>query len=123
MTTVEYLGGLSKGKAGDLVEVTVQQRTLHLKRGRFLLGWSQHLPLAEIARVELATAEEIGVKGLLPPDVVALLGHHQEHLLAIDMRQGEDTTSVILRGPWAELDQLRQTILKGRMRASKQWKS
>lgn len=123
MTTVEYLGGLPKGKAEELVEVTVQQRTLHFKQGRFLRGWSQHLPLAEIERVELATAQEIGAKGVLPADVVALLEHHQEHLLAIDTRQGTDTTSVILRGPWAELDQLRQDILKARMRAAKQWKS
>ena len=118
---MEYLGGLPKGHAAEVVEVTVRQRGLHFRHGGFLRGWSYDLPLAMVVGVELTTAQEIATRGTLPAGVVALPEHQGEHLLAIEARQGEQTTSIVLRGRWAELDQLRQTILKARMRAAKQW--
>ncbi len=120
---MEYLGGLPKGNAAEVVEVTVQPRGLRFRHGGVLRGWSYDLPLAMVVGVELTTAQEIATRGTLPAGVVALPEHQGGHLLAIEARQGEQTTSIVLRGQWAELDQLRQTILKARMRAAKQWKS
>ena len=118
---MEYLGGLPKGHAAEVVKVTVQQRGLRFRQGGFLRGWSFHLPLDMVAGVELTTAREIATRGTLPVGVLAPPEHHGEHLLAIEARQGEQSTSIVLRGQWAEVDQLRQAILKARMRAAKQW--
>ena len=118
---MEYLGGLPQGHAAAVVEVTVRQRGLHFRHGGFLRGWSYDLPLAMVVGVELTTARELATRGTLPAGVVALPEHQGGHLLAIEARQGEQTTSIVLRGRWAEVDQLRQTILKARMRAAKQW--
>ena len=119
---MEYLGGLPKGNAAEVVEVTVQQRELRFRQGGFLRGWSYHLPLAMVVGVELTTAREIAASGTLPAGVMALPEHQGEHLLAIEARQGEHTSPIVLRGQWAEVDELRQAILKARMRAAKQWK-
>jgi hypothetical protein len=118
---MEYLGGLPQGHAAAVVEVTVRQRGLHFRHGGFLRGWSYDLPLALVVGVELTTARELAARGTLPAGVVALPEHQGGHLLAIEARQGEQTTSIVLRGRWAEVDQLRQTILRARMRAAKQW--
>ena len=120
---MQYLGGLPKGSVAEVVEVTVQQRGLRFRHGGFLRGWSYHLPLDMVTGVELTTAQEIATRGTLPAGVMATPEHQEGHLLAIEARQGEQTTSIVLRGEWAELDQLRQAILKARMRAAKQWKS
>ncbi len=123
MVGVEYLGGLPQRQDAAPVEVTVDRRALHLKHGGFLRGWSYQLPLASIASVELTTAREVRARGILSPRSAALLGQAREDLLAIDASPGASTVSVILRGPWAELEHLRQEILKARMRAAKQWRS
>lgn len=122
MIAVEYLGGLPQRQAAAPVEVTVDQQALRFKHGGFLRGWSHQLPLATIARVELTTGQEARAAGLLPPGGDGLPGQAGDELLAIDTRLGERTTSVVLRGPRAALEHLRQDILKGRMRAAKQWK-
>ena len=118
---MEYLGGLPKGSVAAVVEVTVLQRGLRFRHGGFLRGWSCHLPLALVVGVELTTARELATRGTLPVGVMAPPERQGGHLLAIEARQGDGTSSIVLRGQWAEVDQLRQTILKARMRAAKQW--
>jgi hypothetical protein len=118
MGTFEYLGGLPKGAATQTVEVTVRRESVRFQHGNFLRGWSHSLPLATITSVEQVTAEQAAARGITTP-----VGLHDEHFLAIEAGQGDGVISVILRGQWAELDELRQNILKGRMRAAKQWKS
>ena len=118
MGAFEYLGGLPKGTAAQAVDVTVRRESVRFQQGTFLRGWSHSLPLAAITSVEQVTAEQAAARGVATP-----LGLHEEHFLAIEARQGDDAISVILRGQWAELDELRQSILKARMRAAKQWKS
>lgn len=123
MVAVEYLGGLPQRRDAAPVEVTLQRGMLRFKHGGFLRGWSYQLPLATVVGVELLTAREVGGKGVLPPGSELLAGQAQEYFLAIDAPLGDRTMSVILRGPWAALEHLRQDILKGRMRAAKQWEA
>ena len=118
MGALEYLGGLPKGTATESVEVTVRRESVRFQHGTFLRGWSHALPLTAITSVEQVTAERVAAAGIEAPSA-----HEHEHFLAIEARQGDGTIVVILRGQWAELDELRQSILKGRMRAAKQWKS
>lgn len=123
MATVEYLSGLPRREGVAPVEVTVDQQVLRLKHGGFLRGWSYQLPLATITSVELATTQEVRAKGILPPGGATLPEQAQDYFLAIDAPLGDRALSVILRGSWTVLEHLRQDILKGRMRASKQWEA
>lgn len=123
MVAVEYLGGLPERPDGAQVMATVDAKALHLKRRGFLHGWSSHLPLGEIASVELTTADEIRAKGVLPSLSAPLPDHDRDYFLAIEATPEARAVSIILRGPWAAVDALRQEILRGRQRAGKQWRS
>jgi hypothetical protein len=123
MVVVEYLGGLPGRQDAARVEATVDQRALRFKQGGFLRGWTHHLPLAEIASVELTTAQEVRAQGLLPPGAEAASGAERAYFLAIAAPPGDRAPPIILHGPWADLEHLRQAILQARMRAAKQWKS
>jgi hypothetical protein len=123
MVVVEYLGGLPRRQDAARVEVTVDRRALRFKQGGFLRGWSHQLPFDRIASVELTTAREVEARGLLPPSIQDLPGQARAYFLALEAPPGDHAPSVILRGPWADLDRLRQDILQARMRAAKQWQS
>lgn len=123
MAAVEYLGGLPGREKAVPVEVTVHGQALRVRHGGFLGGWTYQLPLAAIARVEMTTLGEVREAGRLPSADLAAPGEAGERLLAIDSVPEADPVALVLRGPWATLDQLRQDVLKGRMRAAKQWHS
>ena len=123
MATVEYLSGLPQREGVATVEVTVDQQALRFKHGGFLRGWSYQLPLATITSVELATTQEVRARGISLSGGVTLPEGAQDYFLVIDAPLGNHALSVILRGSWTVLEHVRQDVLKGRMRASKQWEA
>lgn len=121
MSTVEYLGGLPRRDASAPIAATVRDDTLQLRHSRFFGGWSYRVPLAAIASAELATAQEVRAGGLLPATAPADLDQPQGRLLAIVVQGEAHPATIILRGPWPVISALRQEILRGRMRAARQW--
>ena len=121
MMAIEYVGGLPGRGAVTPVAASVQDDTLRLKHGRLFGGWSYQVPLAAIVSVELATTQEVLAAKHLSDAVAAGLDQPQERFLAVAVSAGDHPTTIILRGPWATLSELRQAILQGRMRAAKQW--
>ena len=121
MTTVEYLGGLPGHEAIAPVTVAVRDETLRLRHSRLFGGWSYRVPLVGIASAELATAREAQTQGLPAAPVAADPGQPQSSLLTIVIQEEQLQTTIVLRGPWAMISDLRQEILRGRMRAAKQW--
>src|SRR3954469_8614662 len=116
MAGVEYLGGLPGREKVEPVEVAVHGQALRIRRGGFLGGWSYQLPLAAIARVELTTLAEVREAGHLPAANLPAQVPPDERLLAIDSVPEADPVAIVLRGSWPALDQLRQDVLRGRMR-------
>jgi hypothetical protein len=123
MMTVEYLGGLPGRDAALSITAIVQGGAVRLRRRGLRGGWSCHLPLATIASAELTTAQEVRARHVLAAPGAALLGQPQECLLAIEGLADHRATSIILRGPHAALQGLREDILTGRRRAAKQWQA
>ncbi|CAA9585487.1 MAG: hypothetical protein AVDCRST_MAG88-3874 [uncultured Thermomicrobiales bacterium] len=123
MVVIEYLGGVPRRPAAARVEASVRDGMLHLKQGDFLRGWTCRVPLTTITGAELATARDVGAAGIQPLDGRGPLGDMREYLLAIEAPLRDGATTIILRGPPATLERLRQEILRGRMRAAKQWRS
>ncbi len=123
MAEVEYLGGLPGREGAVPIAALVQGDTLRLKYGRLFGGWSSQLPLAAITSAELLTASDLLADALLPATIAARLDEPQERLLVIGIPLDHQPATIILRGPWATLSDLRQAILQGRMRAAKQWHS
>ena len=122
MVVVEYLGGVPGRPAGAPVAVTVRAGALRFKQGGFLRGWSCHLPLATIAAAELWTARALDAAGRRPSGARARPDEAGAYLLAIEARPAGDAAAIVLGGPPAALEALRQEILRGRMRAAKQWR-
>ena len=118
---VEYVGGIPGRAAVSPIVASVQDDTLRLKHGRLFGGWSYQVPLTAIISAELTTTQEVLEGSHLPDAVAAGLDQPQERFLAVAVPAGDHSTTIILRGPWATLSDLRQAILQGRMRASKQW--
>ena len=123
MTAIEYLGGLPGRATINPIAASVQDDTLRLKHGRLFGGWSYQVPLAAIISVELTTVREIVAGNHLPPTVVAGLDQSQLGYLAVAVQPSDKPATIILRGPWADLASLRQSVLQGRMRAAKQWRA
>ena len=123
MTEIEYLGGLRGHDRAAAVGAAVQNDTLRLKHGHLFGGWSYQVPLTAVTSVESSTAREILAANLLGSESAARLDQPHERLLLIATAPGDHTATIVLRGPWAALSELRQAILQGRMRASKQWHS
>lgn len=123
MVAIEYLGGLPGRPDAAPVVATVAGQALHLKRRGFLRGWSSRLPLGAIATAELATAEDVRARGVLPPLGGPPPAQAREYFLAIEATPAAEAVSIVLRGSWAAVDGLRQEILKGRQRAAPQWRS
>ena len=123
MTTIEYLGGLPGRATINPIAASVQDDTLRLKHGRLFGGWSYQVPLTAIISVELTTVREIVARNHLPTTVAAGLDQTQSGYLAVAVSPSDNPATIILRGPWADLTSLRQAILQGRMRASKQWRA
>lgn len=120
MATVEYLGGLPGHEAIAPVTVAVRDETLRLRHSRLFGGWSYRVPLVGIASAELATAREAQAQGL-PAATGGAPGQPQGSLLTIVVQEEQLQTTIVLRGPWTMISDLRQEILRGRMRAAKQW--
>ena len=123
MTAIEYIGGLPGRSAISPIAASVQDETLRLKHGRLFGGWSYQVPLTAIISVELTTVQEIVGGNHLPPAIAAGLDQAEAGFLAVAVPPNDHPTTIILRGPWADLTSLRQAILQGRMRASKQWRA
>ena len=121
MATIEYLGGVPRRAASGPIAATVRDDTLQLRHSRFFGGWSYRVALTAIDSAELATAQEVRAGGLLPEAATAELGQSQGRLLAIVVGGARCPTTIILRGPWPIIAELRQEILRGRMRAARQW--
>jgi hypothetical protein len=121
MADIEYLGGLRGHDRAAPVGVTVQSDSLRLKHGHLLGGWSYQVPLTAITSAESATAREILAANLLAPAEAARLDQPHERLLLIAVAPDDHTATIVLRGSWNTLSDLRQAILQGRMRAAKQW--
>jgi hypothetical protein len=123
MSEIEYLGGLPGHERAAAVGATVQGDTLRLKHGHLFGGWSFQVPLTAVASAESATAREVIDANLLPATEAARLDQPHERLLLIAVSPDERPATIVLRGPWAALSDLRQALLQGRMRAAKQWHS
>jgi hypothetical protein len=123
MIAVEYLGGLPRHQRAGAVVATLQGDTLRLKHGHLFGGWSYQVPLTAITSVESVTAREVLDTNLIAPAEATRLDQPHERLLLIAVAPGDHTATVVLRGPWSALSDLRQSILQGRMRAAKQWHS
>jgi hypothetical protein len=123
MNELEYLGGLPGHDRAAQVGATVQHETLRLKHGHLFGGWSYQVPLAAVTSAESSTAREVLATNLLAPAAAVRLDQPHERLLIIATAPGDHTATIVLRGPWIALSDLRQAILQGRMRAAKQWHS
>lgn len=123
MAEIEYLGGLHGHDRAAPVGAAVQNDTLRIKHGHLFGGWSYQVPLTAITSVESMTAREVLDANLIASSEATRLDQPHERLLLIATAPGDHTASIVLRGPWAALSELRQAILQGRMRASKQWHS
>lgn len=121
MVGIEYLGGVPRRTEVKPIAASVHSDTLQLKHGRLFGGWSFQVPLSMVLSVELTNRREIE-SGTPVAAAIATSPHQpQVGFLTIVAMVRDEPTTIILRGPWPALSELRQAILKGRMQAAKQW--